>query len=39
MKTIEFYFDVGSPAAYIAWTDIVDGAPQLRGAVLTPAGG
>jgi hypothetical protein len=25
--------------AYIAWTDIVDGAPQLRGAVLTPAGG
>ncbi len=26
-------------AAYIAWTDIVDGAPQLRGAVLTPAGG
>jgi hypothetical protein len=25
--------------AYIAWTDIVDGAPQVRGAVLTPAEG
>jgi hypothetical protein len=25
--------------AYIAWTDIVDGAPHLRGAVLTPAAG
>jgi hypothetical protein len=25
--------------AYVAWTDIVDGAPQLRGAVLTPAEG
>jgi hypothetical protein len=24
--------------AYIAWTDIVDGSPRLRGAVLTPAG-
>ena len=25
--------------AYIAWTDIIDGAPHLRGAVVTPAGG
>jgi hypothetical protein len=24
--------------AYVAWTDIVDGSPRLRGAVLTPAG-
>ena len=24
--------------AYIAWTDIVEGSPRLRGAVLTPAG-
>jgi 2-hydroxychromene-2-carboxylate isomerase len=23
-KTVEFYFDVGSPAAYLAWTQLPD---------------
>lgn len=31
MKTIEFYFDVGSPAAYIAWTQL-PGIAQQAGA-------
>jgi hypothetical protein len=25
--------------AYVAWTDVIEGAPQLRGAVVTPAAG
>lgn len=31
MKTVEFYFDVGSPAAYIAWTQL-PGIAQQAGA-------
>ena len=23
-KTLEFYFDVGSPASYLAWTQLPD---------------
>jgi len=25
--------------AYVAWTDVVEGAPQLRGAIVAPTGG
>jgi 2-hydroxychromene-2-carboxylate isomerase len=47
-KTIEFYFDVGSPAAYLAWTQmpriaadtgaIVDHKPMLLGGVFQATG-
>jgi 2-hydroxychromene-2-carboxylate isomerase len=47
-KTIEFYFDVGSPAAYLAWTQIprvaaetgaaVDYKPMLLGGVFQASG-
>ena len=43
MKTVEFYFDVGSPAAYLAWTQLpricdevgasIDYKPMLLGGV------
>ena len=25
--------------AYVVWTDVIDGAPQLRGAIVAPANG
>ena len=45
-KTVEFYFDVGSPAAYIAWTQVpqvcagalVDYKPMLLGGVFQATG-
>lgn len=47
-KTIEFYFDVGSPASYLAWTQIADLAerhsaeliykPMLLGGVFKATG-
>ncbi|SLN77718.1 2-hydroxychromene-2-carboxylate isomerase [Oceanibacterium hippocampi] len=47
-KTIEFYYDVGSPAAYLAWTQIrrlaeetgatVDFRPMLLGGVFKAVG-
>ncbi|TAM05344.1 MAG: 2-hydroxychromene-2-carboxylate isomerase, partial [Paraburkholderia sp.] len=33
MKTVEFYFDFGSPASYLAWTQLPAIAAQ-RGAQL-----
>jgi 2-hydroxychromene-2-carboxylate isomerase len=48
LKTVEFYFDVGSPAAYIAWTQLpriaaetgasVDYKPMLLGGVFQATG-
>jgi len=48
MKTLEFYFDVGSPAAYLAWTQVpriaaatgatVDYKPMLLGGVFQATG-
>ena len=47
-KTVEFYFDVGSPAAYIAWTQLprlcadaggrIDYKPMLLGGVFQATG-
>jgi 2-hydroxychromene-2-carboxylate isomerase len=47
-KTVEFYFDVGSPAAYIAWTQLprlcaegggrIDYRPMLLGGVFQATG-
>lgn len=43
-KTVEFYFDVGSPAAYLAWTQLrqlpgqVDHKPMLLGGVFQATG-
>ncbi len=48
MKTIEFFFDVGSPAAYLAWTQLpalcsscggnIDYQPMLLGGVFQATG-
>jgi 2-hydroxychromene-2-carboxylate isomerase len=44
MKTIEFFFDVGSPAAYLAWTQLpalcssIDYKPMLLGGVFQATG-
>jgi 2-hydroxychromene-2-carboxylate isomerase len=48
MKTIEFFFDVGSPAAYLAWTQLpalcasagsrIDYRPMLLGGVFQATG-
>jgi 2-hydroxychromene-2-carboxylate isomerase len=43
-KTVEFFFDVGSPAAYLAWTQLaslgcpVDHKPMLLGGVFQATG-
>ena len=47
-KTLEFYFDVGSPAAYLAWTQlarlasetgaVIDYKPMLLGGVFQATG-
>jgi 2-hydroxychromene-2-carboxylate isomerase len=48
MKTVEFFFDVGSPAAYLAWTQLpalcgscagsIDYKPMLLGGVFQATG-
>jgi 2-hydroxychromene-2-carboxylate isomerase len=47
-KTVEFFFDVGSPAAYLAWTQLpricadagakIDYRPMLLGGVFQATG-